>query len=277
MTQGCWLISGCSGGFGQALAHRLLESGECVALTARDPRTLDALVDTYPETTLPLRLDVTEASQIDAAVAAATQRFGTVGALVNNAGGGHMGTIETAPLDDARAMMELNYFGALALIKAVLPAMVRRRAGTIVNVGSVAGEVGFPAIGYYSAAKFALAGMTEALAAEVAPLGITVTNAELGPFATNFAGAMRIVPPPPHYDLAALSREAGNSGWSGGDDPDLGVRALLAALADPAPPRRLVLGAAGLEVVELHQRRRAAEADRWRGLSELALDQPVAG
>jgi NAD(P)-dependent dehydrogenase (short-subunit alcohol dehydrogenase family) len=269
MPDQTWLITGCSTGFGRALAELLLARGERVVATARRRETLDDLVAAYRERALALRLDITRPEDIAEALAAAQDRFGAIDVLVNNAGYGGLGTIEDAPLDEARALFETNVFGTLAMIRAVLPGMIARRAGRIVNIGSVAGQIGFPALGHYSASKFALAGLTESLAAEVAPLGIAVTLAELGPFATHFTSSMAFVAPSPHYDLAALSIEAGNSEWGAGDDPRAGAAALLAALAGPAPPRRLILGRAGLDVVALHDVRRQAERERWLRASRL--------
>jgi NAD(P)-dependent dehydrogenase (short-subunit alcohol dehydrogenase family) len=173
-------------------------------------------------------------------------------------------------------MFETNFFGTLAMTKAVLPGMIARRSGQIVMIGSVAGQIGFPALASYSSSKFALAGLTESLGAEVGPLGISVTLAELGPFDTHFTASMAFVPAPPHYDLGALAVEAGNSHWGAGDDPVAGAKALLGALADPKPPRRLILGQEGLDVVALHDRRRQAERERWLPVSRLEGLQEVA-
>jgi len=259
-----WLVTGCSSGFGRALAGQLLARGECVVATARRPETLAALVAPHAEHALACRLDVTRPDDVAAVVATARERFGTIDVLVNNAGYGHIGTVEDLPIEAARALLETNLLGALAMIKAVLPDMRRRRAGQIVNIGSVAGQVGFPALGFYCASKFALAGLTQSLAAEVAPLGIKVTLAELGPFATGFTRSMTVIPPStPDYDLAALSRAAGNSNWGAGDDAAVGAAALLRALADPMPPVQLILGKAGLDVVARHEALRHAERQRW--------------
>jgi NAD(P)-dependent dehydrogenase (short-subunit alcohol dehydrogenase family) len=263
------MITGCSTGFGRVLAELLLARGERVVATARKPETLAGLVDGHDERVLLLKLDITSGEDIERAVAAAQDRFGQVDVLVNNAGYGGLGTVEDAPMEEARAMFETNFFGTLAMIKAVLPGMIARNAGQIVNVGSVAGQIGFPALAHYSASKFALAGMTESLGAEVAPLGIKVTLAELGPFATHFTASMAFVPPSPHYDLAALSVHAGNSEWGAGDDPEAGAEALIAALADVDPPRRLILGQPGLAVVALHDGRRHAERAKWLAVSQL--------
>lgn len=271
MADRTWLITGCSTGFGRVLAELLLAGGERVVVTARKPETLATLIAAHPGRALALKLDVTLPEDVEAAVGAARARFGTIDVLVNNAGYGQLGAVENSPLDGARAMMETNYFGTLAMIRAVLPEMIERRAGTIVNIGSVAGQIGFPILGYYSASKFALAGLTESLGAEVEPLGIAVTLAELGPFETRFTASMAIVPPPPHYDLAALSQHAGNAAWINGD-PRQAAAALLEALADPAPPRRLLLGGTGLETVRLHETRRMAERERWTAVTLRAED-----
>jgi NAD(P)-dependent dehydrogenase (short-subunit alcohol dehydrogenase family) len=260
-----WLITGCSTGFGRALGEELLERGNNVVLTARRPELLDTLVATYPDQALALRLDVTQPADIAAALAAARSGFGRIDGLVNNAGHGLLAMVEEGTLESARGMMEVHYFGVLALIKAILPEMRARRSGTIVNVGSVAGQIGFPALSHYCASKFALAALTESLAAEVRALGIKVILAELGPFATDFTGSMQMtMPTTPDYDLAAMSVLAGNSHWSAGEDPRAGARALLATLDDPEPPVRLVLGPEGLEVADLHDARRREARERWR-------------
>jgi short-subunit dehydrogenase len=268
MADRTWLITGCSTGFGRSLAELLLARGERVVATARKPESLAELVGTHGNRVLALKLDITQPDDIDAALAAAAG-FGPVDVLVNNAGYGGLGTVEDASIEAMRAMFETNVFGTMAMIKAVLPQMIARGSGQIVNIGSVAGQIGFPSLSHYSGSKFALAGISESLGAELAPLGIQVTLAELGPFATNFTGAMAFVPPSPHYDLAALAVEAGNSHWGAGDDPRAGAEALLAALADPAPPRRLILGQAGLDVVALHDSRRQAEREHWLATSKL--------
>lgn len=275
MTVRTWLVTGCSSGFGRALAERLLERGEQVVATARDPATVADLVAAHPERALAAPLDVTDPAAAGRAVAAADARFGQVDVLVNNAGYGEMGVVEDTPIAVARALMETNFFGAVSMIQAVAPQMRARGAGQIVNIGSVAGQIGFPALGYYCASKFALAGLTESLAAELAPLGVRVTLAELGPFATDFTRAMRFNPVPAGYDLAALAQAAGNADWGPGDDPGLGAAALLAALDAPEPPVRLILGEPGLKVAALHEARRAEARERWLPTSRL-LDAAAA-
>jgi NAD(P)-dependent dehydrogenase (short-subunit alcohol dehydrogenase family) len=272
MSARTWLITGCSRGFGRTLAELLLTRGERVVATARRADSLDTLVASHAEHALACKLDVTRTEDVQSAVAAARSRFGPIDVLINNAGYGHIGTVEDLPIEAARTLLETNLLGALAMIKEVLPEMRRSRAGQIVNIGSVAGQIGFPALGFYCASKFALAGLTQSLAAEVAPLGIKVTLAELGPFATEFTRSMTVMPPStPDYDLAALARVAGNSGWGTGDDPYLGAAALLAALADPTPPVHLILGQPGLDIVARHEAIRHAERERWLGTAKLQV------
>ena len=270
-----WLITGCSTGFGRALAQQVLERGERVVATARRLDSLADLVAGHGDRALALPLDVTRPDEVTAAVAAARARFGGIDVLVNNAGRGDMGTVEETPIEVARRLMEVHYFGTIALVREVVTEMRERGSGQIVNVGSVAGQIGFPALGYYSASKFALAGLTESLAAELALSGVAVTLAELGPFATGFVGNMTFNPPVhAEYDMARLTAHAGNAAWNAGDDPADGARALLAALDDPQPPVRLLLGAQGMETVQLHDARRAAERRRWLAVSRL---EPLAG
>ncbi|MBU6268206.1 MAG: SDR family NAD(P)-dependent oxidoreductase [Sphingomonadales bacterium] len=268
-ADGVWFVTGSASGFGRALVEALLARGGRVVATARKPEMLD---DLRCDNLLAVRLEVTDAGERAAALAAARARFGGIDALVNNAGYGDIGTIEEVPEASARALMETNYFATLALVQAVIPEMRARGSGRIVNVGSVAGQIGFPAVGAYAASKFAVAGMTESLAAEMKGFGIGVTLAELGPFATNFARAMGVTPPGAQYDMAAMSKEAGNSEWRGGDDPARGAAALLRAVCGEDPPVRIVLGQQGLDVVDLHDARRAAARETWRAVSGLRLD-----
>ena len=270
MATKTWLVTGCSSGFGRAMAEVLLERGDKVVATARRAELLGPLVAPHPDSALALKLDVTQPCEVAAAIAATRARFGQIDGLVNNAGAGNFGLVEDGTLESARAMMEVHYFSVLELIKAVLPEMHARRSGSIINVGSVAGQIGFPGISHYCASKFALAGLTESLAAEVRDLGIRVVLAELGPFATHFTASMQMsVPSSPDYDLAAMSVRAGNSHWSPGADPHAGARAVLAALESPEPPVRIVLGPEGLEVADLHDGRRREAREKWRDLGML--------
>ena len=182
-----WIITGCSTGIGREVARAALEAGDHVALTARDPATLSALTEAFPERARALRLDVTQPDQVVAAVADAQAAFGRIDVLVNNAGYGYVGAVEEGVEADVRAMFDTNFFGAIAMIKAVLPGMRARRAGYIMNMTSITGFVANPGNVYYSASKFALESLSEGLRKELAPLGIRVTAVAPGFFRTDWA------------------------------------------------------------------------------------------
>ena len=187
-TSPVWFITGCSSGFGQELARQVLQRGWHAVVTARDKRRLGEFEALAGGRCLALDLDVTVAQQIGAAVQAAERHFGAIDVLVNNAGYGYQASAEEG--DDAaiRAMFETNVFGLFALTRAALPGMRLRRSGHVINITSVAGLVGFAGSGFYAASKHAVEGWSDALAAEVRPLGIKVTCVEPGPFRTEFAG-----------------------------------------------------------------------------------------
>ncbi|MCX7171816.1 MAG: SDR family NAD(P)-dependent oxidoreductase, partial [Proteobacteria bacterium] len=168
-----WFITGCSTGIGRELARAVRRRGERVVVTARNIASLDEFA--ADDGCLIAPLDVDAPTQIKAAVALAEQRFGGIDVLVNNAGYGYLAAVEEGEDAEVRAMFETNFFGLVGLTKAVLPGMRQRRRGHIINITSMAGLIGFPGIAYYNATKFAVEGLSEALAKEVAPLGIKVT------------------------------------------------------------------------------------------------------
>src|SRR6478609_8866958 len=181
-----WLITGCSTGFGRAIARRVIELGHNVVVTARNPVQVADLAAGHADRTLVLELDVTSAEAIAQAVQAAEQRFGGIDVLVNNAGVGYFGAFEESDLDEVRAMFEINFWGPANMSRAVLPGMRRRRSGTIVNISSVGGLRARPSLSFYAATKFGVEALSEALAQEVAPLGIKVLLVEPGPFRTDW-------------------------------------------------------------------------------------------
>jgi NAD(P)-dependent dehydrogenase (short-subunit alcohol dehydrogenase family) len=277
MSRKTWLITGCSSGLGQELTRQLLTGGDNLVVTARDPVKLTALIAGHEERALALQLDVTVPSQIDAVVAAAFQRFGAIDVLVNNAGYGHLGVVEDVALDEIYRLFETNFFGPARLIKAVLPAMRKRRSGQIVNIASVGGLVGFPGSGYYCATKFGIVGLTESLRAEVEPFGIRVTVVEPGPFNTDFSNRSLVVTPPTvaEYDIAEGFERAGIADWATrGADPAQGVRAMIEALSSEAPPLHLVIGAAGVETVLARMHTQISELERWAPLGRLSGAPP---
>ena len=189
MEQKIWFITGISSGLGQALAQALLEKDALVVGTFRQQQQADAFNATAPANAFAYTLDLTQENQIDAVVNGVIDRFGRIDVLVNNAGIGFAGAIEETSIAEARAVFEANFFGALKLTQAFLPIFRQQRNGLIIQISSHSGVKGFAGFGVYGASKFALEGFSEALAQEVAPLGIRVTIVEPGPFRTKFAGA----------------------------------------------------------------------------------------
>ena len=261
-----WLITGCSSGIGRELARAALEAGDCVALSARDAATLRDLAGIHPERALALALDVTDAGQVSRAVSEAERRFGRIDVLVNNAGYGYLAAIEEGEEAEVRALFETNFFGLVAMIRAVLPDMRARRSGHVVNVSSMAGLVANPGTGYYSSSKFAVEGLSEALSRELAPFGIRVTAVEPGAFRTDWSGrSMRRTRTP----LAAYADTVGArvemiQGLDGRQrgDPRRAAAAILRVVAHPHPPLHLLLGP---EVVDAL---RSKLADLERSLAE---------
>jgi NAD(P)-dependent dehydrogenase (short-subunit alcohol dehydrogenase family) len=273
-----WLITGCSTGFGRELAIAVLRHGWRAVVTARDPARVAALAGAFPQQAIATRLDVTRPDEVAAAVARAETAFGRIDVLVNNAGYGYLAAVEEGEDDEVRAMFEANFFGAVNMIKAVLPSMRARRSGHIVNVTSVGGFIGNPASGYYAATKFALEGLSESLARETAELGIKVTAVEPGPFRTDWAGRSLKQTSRPIEDYASIAGKrrvqvVERSGKQPGD-PMRAAEAIIAAVQSPTPPAHLVLGRSGLEMVRGKLARVAADLDTWEETT-LWTDDPV--
>ena len=273
-----WFVTGCSTGFGREFVRAALAHGFRVVATARDPRKLDDLIAGREDQAKALALDVTNSDQIKRAVYEAERAFGRIDVLVNNAGYGYLAAVEEGEEKDIRAMFETNFFGLTAMIRAVLPGMRARRHGCIVNIASVGGTVGHAGSGYYSATKFAVEGLSEALAQEVQPLGIRVLIVEPGPFRTNFGRSVK----QSSNIIADYEKSAGEhrrqtiarSGKQPGD-PARAAEAVIKALQSPTPPRHLVLGKAGFDNVENQLRSLLQEADLWKATS-LGADYPAA-
>jgi NAD(P)-dependent dehydrogenase (short-subunit alcohol dehydrogenase family) len=272
-----WFITGCSTGFGRELAKLVLARGWRAATTARDPASLRDLVEEAGDRVLPLKLDVDDPAQSEAAVNAAIERFGAIDVLVNNAGYGYQSAIEEGVEAEIRAQFDTNVFGLFALTRAVLPGMRARRKGHVINITSVAGLVGFPGSGYYAASKHAVEGWSDSLAVETAPLGIKVTCVEPGPFRTDWAGRSLRQTPSRIADYAEtagarLKATADLSGKQAGDPVRAG-EAIIALTQTPTPPRHLVLGAWGYEAVTQRLKARLAEIEAWRETT-LGADYP---
>jgi NAD(P)-dependent dehydrogenase (short-subunit alcohol dehydrogenase family) len=274
-----WLITGCSTGFGRELARVVLSHGQRVVATARN---IDKLTEfTNDPNALACALDVTDRAQIDRVVAQAEAHFGGIDVLVNNAGYLYFSAIESGNDEDIRAIFETNFFGALNLIKAVLPGMRARRHGHIVNISSTGGQVSFPGVGYYNSTKFALEGMSEALSKECATLGIRVLIVEPGPFRTEWAGSsFKVGPdfPADYLDTvgARLQLIQSIDGSKAPGDPVRGSEAIYSAVLASNPPLRLVLGRSGYDMLYIKTKTLALELESWRDLS-LSADHPAEG
>jgi NAD(P)-dependent dehydrogenase (short-subunit alcohol dehydrogenase family) len=248
-----WLITGGTpGGFGLAFADAVLARGDRVAITSRRPEELSDWAAPHGDKVLVLRLDVTDSDEVRAGVVQAEEHFGGIDVLVNNAGRGWYGSIEGMPLEGVRRSLELNFFAVLEVTRAVLPGMRARGAGWIVNMSSVAGLRGIPGFGFYSAAKFALEGITEALRHEVAEFGIKVLVVEPGAFRTRAYASFAAEPVKETVDAYLSQVEAVRQAMIDQDgnqpgDPARGVQAILQAMDQDLPPHRLVLGGGGFD------------------------------
>jgi NAD(P)-dependent dehydrogenase (short-subunit alcohol dehydrogenase family) len=270
MSKQVWFITGASSGFGEAFARYALSQGWSVVATARDPEKLANLEALAPERVLTCRLDVTRPEEAETAVRAAVERFGRIDVVVNNAGYGIVGAVEETPEAELRAQMETNFFGAAAVTRAALPVLRAQKSGAIVMISSLGGQMSFAGFGAYSASKFALEGLSEALAAEVAPLGLKVLIVEPGQFRTNLAGAaMRHMPELEAYreTVGATRAFAHTMGGRQEGDPLKAAAAVAKALAAPETPLRLQLGRDAVDAVRAHSEKLLADLAVWEPLA----------
>jgi NAD(P)-dependent dehydrogenase (short-subunit alcohol dehydrogenase family) len=260
-----WLITGTSSGFGRSIALEAIARGERIVATARDPRTLGDLVARAPDRVHAVRLDVTKPAEIRSAVASAHERFGAVDVLVNNAGASVVGAVEETNDEELRATLEAMFFGAVAMTRAVLPAMRERKSGTIVQITSVGGITTAPGFGPYCAAKHALEAISESLAAELAPFGVRVLIVEPGAFRTSlFGSAFRTMPAMEAYasTVGALRTWAGSMDGVQAGDPAKAAQAIADAVAAGAPTLRLPLGADAVKSIREKLAQVTADVDR---------------
>ena len=268
-----WFITGCSTGFGRDLAKLVLDRGWRAVVTARDRARVEDLAEGREDRALALSLDVIDDDEIEAGVAAALDRFGTIDVLVNNAGYGYLSSIEEGQPEEIRAQFEANVFGLFAMTRAVLPVMRERGKGHILNIASVAGFCGFPGSGYYAASKHAVEGFSDSLSKEMAPLGVKVTVGEPGPFRTDWAGrslaqTQSTIPAYAETVAARLATTSKNSGTQAGDPVRAG-RAMIALTEEANPPLHLVLGEWGHDAVVKKLKDTLAEVE---GRRQTALD-----
>ena len=261
-----WLITGCSSGFGRALVLELIERGERIVATARKPEAIADLVARAPDRVLACELDVTKADTIARTIADAEARFGSIDILVNNAGYALIGGVEEVPDDQIRAIFETNFFGFVAVTKAVLPGMRARRHGRIINISSMGGISGGLALGYYAATKFAMTAITESLRQEAAPLGITVTVVEPGEHQTNVvthAAFSRETIDDYEPTVGQRRRHMRAIATNMAGDPRLAARAMIAVADAPEPPVHLPLGEDALARLNAKIEMVVNDRDRW--------------
>ena len=246
-----WFITGASSGFGEALADYVLEQGDRVAATFRQPGQAAEFTKKIDGRTLGVVADVTNEAQVKAAVAEALARFGRLDVVVNNAGYGSLGSIEEVPAEEVHRQFDVNVFGALHVLRAVLPQLRQQRAGHVLNITSIGGLKTFPGVGIYNASKFALEAIGESLSQQVGPLGIKVTNIEPSGFRTKWAGESATVADTKIDDYQATVGEnlRGIQGYSGRQpgDPVRAAKAMYDVVQLENPPLHLPLGKAAVK------------------------------
>ena len=267
MTSKVWFITGTSKGFGRIWAETALARGDRVAATARDVKTLQALVDQHGDQVLALTLNVDDKAAVGAAVAETIQRFGRIDVAVNNAGYGLFGTVEEVSEAEARAQIETNLFGALWVTQAVLPQMRAQGSGHIIQVSSIGGVNAFPTVGLYHASKWGLEGFSQSLAQEVAAFGIKVTIVEPGGYATDWSGpSAKHATTIPVYDGIRAARAASRATFAPGD-PEASGPAVLKVVDAKDPPLRIFLGTTGLPMTKAEYARRIDTWEKWNDVS----------
>lgn len=264
-----WLITGTSSGFGRALAEEVLAKGDRVVATARKPEVLRDLIDKYPDTARAVKLDVTNTEDAKSAVREAVREFGRIDVLVNNAGYVLVGAIEESSDAQIRRQFDTNFFGVLNVTREALPVLRRQKSGHIVNIGSVVGISAMPLLGIYSATKFALEGISEALAGELATHNIKTMIVEPGPFSTNgFDNAVFAENPVAGaYPTTAQFVESFQQFKDIAGDPVKAVRVIIEAVESDNPPFRLPLGPIAFEGIEAKLEGVKQEISIWRTLA----------
>ena len=262
-----WLITGCSTGFGRELAKEVLALGYNAVVSARNLADIKDIIAGYPETAMAVKLDVTVAAEIKAAVSSTLEKFGRIDVLVNNAGIGYFAAVEESEDEQVRRMFEINFFGLAKMIQEVLPVMRQQRSGHILNISSIGGLRSFPAVGFYNATKYAVDGLSEALAKETAPLGIKVTIIAPSGFRTDWAGRSAEDSRIKIADYAdTASKNTGDIRAISGNqpgDPVRAAKAIIKVVESEHPPMRLLLGAAALKGGRLKLEELKHDFDTW--------------
>ena len=262
-----WLITGCSTGFGRELASYVLAQGYYAAVASRNLADIKDIVDGYTDTSIAIKLDVTKPVDIKDAVRKTMEKFGRIDVLVNNAGIGYFAAVEESEDEAIRNMFEINVFGLAKMIQETLPIFRAQKSGHIVNMASIGGLVGFPGVGFYNATKFAVDGLSEALAKETAPLGIKVTIVAPSGFRTDWAGRSANNSPIVIEDYATTSGKNKEDirGYSGNQpgDPARAAQAIVKAVEAKDPPLRLLLGAGALKGARNKIEQLKKDIDTW--------------
>lgn len=266
-----WFITGASRGFGLLWATAALERGDRVAVTARDTASLTHLIKKFGDAVLPLQLDVTDREATFVAVNHASSHFGRLDIVLNNAGYGYQGTVEEASEEDVRAQMETNYFGALWVTQAALPLFRAQGSGHLLAVSSVLGVFSIPTFGIYSASKYALEGLFDALNQEVQGFGINVTLIEPAGYATDFGNpsSAKFSAPNPAYATVRDSLSAMAEGYAYGD-PAATAPAILKLIDSLNPPLRLGLGETAVPDMSATTQSKITTWEAWRDVSAAA-------
>lgn len=264
------MITGTSTGFGRALAQELINQGYPVAITARHVEQIAALVEGHDQA-IALTLDVTKKEQVRDATEQVLKKFGRIDVLVNNAGYGYFGAVEESDEDAVRKLFETNFWGLSDLTRSVLPTMRNQRSGHIVNVSSIGGLTAFPTFGYYHATKFAVEGLSQALAKEVEPLGIHVTLVEPGAFRTDWAGRSAedrktIIDDYAETAELRLKQTRGRSGAQPGS-PELAAKAIIKAVESEHSPIHLLLGKDAVKNARVQLENVQKDLEAWEDVS----------
>lgn len=266
-----WLITGCSTGFGRSLALEVLGKGYKAAVASRNIDDVADIILKYPSTALAVKLDVTSASEIKAAVKETIEKFGQIDVLVNNAGIGYFGAIEESEESEVRKMFEINVFGLAKMTQEVLPHMRQHKAGHILNIASIGGLRAFPGVGFYNATKFAVDGFSESLSKEVGPLGIKVTIIAPSGFRTDWAGrsAKNSETTIQDYADTAGKNKGDIRGYSGNQpgDPIRAAKAMIQVTETENPPLRLLLGEAALKGARMKLDELKKDFDTWEAVT----------
>jgi NAD(P)-dependent dehydrogenase (short-subunit alcohol dehydrogenase family) len=265
-----WFVTGASSGIGLALTRAAAARGDSVLAVARDVTALRPLADEHGAHVLAVAADVRRQDEVDAAVSRAVEAFGRIDVVANNAGYGLFGAVEESTDEQARAVFDTNVFGVLNVLRATLPVLRAQRSGHVVQGSSYYGQVAHPGVGLISATKYAVEGLTDALAGELEPLGIRVTLVEPGPTATAFGANLDVAGALADYDptVREVQRAIGELPPSAFSAPERVAAAVLAAVDADRPPLRLATGSTAVREIRAALRGRLAELDAWAAVSE---------